>query len=174
MDITATIAKELALPVRQVQAAVALLDDGNTVPFISRYRKEATGGLDDTCLRKLVDRLTYLRNLEKRKEEVEIRNTADNMVYQTEKTLGELGDKIDESEKSGIQAEVDKLKELLKADPFDADATKAQTEAVTQKFYAVSEKLYQNAAPQGGQGCDPNCGGCGNDGVVDADYETVD
>ena len=114
----------------------------------------------------------------KRKEEVEIRNTADNMVYQTEKTLGELGDKIDESEKSGIQAEVDKLKELLKADPFDAEATKAQTEAVTQKFYAVSEKLYA-AAQQAQQAQQAQAGAEGqtaapDDNVVDAEYTEVD
>jgi len=70
MDIIKTIAGELSLPVHQTEAAVTLLDAGNTVPFISRYRKEATGGLDDTCLRQLLERLTYLRNLEARKEEV--------------------------------------------------------------------------------------------------------
>ncbi len=112
----------------------------------------------------------------KRKEEVEIRNTADNMVYQTEKTLGEIGDKIDESEKSGIQAEVDKLKELLKADPFDAEATKAQTEAVTQKFYAVSEKLYAAAqqAQQAQAGADATQNAAPDDNVVDAEYTEVD
>jgi len=70
MDIQKTLAAELSLPITQVQAAVELLDGGNTVPFIARYRKEATGGLDDTCLRNLLERLTYLRNLEARKEEV--------------------------------------------------------------------------------------------------------
>ncbi len=112
----------------------------------------------------------------KRKEEVEIRNTADNMVYQTEKTLGEIGDKIDEAEKSGIQAEVDKLKELLKAESFDAEATKAQTEAVTQKFYAVTEKLYAAAqqAQQAQAGAEGNQGAAGNDNVVDAEYTEVD
>ena len=70
MDIQKTLAAELSLPVNRVQAAVELLDGGNTVPFIARYRKEATGGLDDTCLRNLLERLTYLRNLESRKEEV--------------------------------------------------------------------------------------------------------
>ncbi len=112
----------------------------------------------------------------KRKEEVEIRNTADNMVYQTEKTLNEIGDKIDEAEKSGIQAEVDKLKELLKAESFDAEATKAQTEAVTQKFYAVSEKLYAAAqqAQQAQAGTEGNQGTANNDNVVDAEYTEVD
>ncbi len=64
------LAAELALPQKQVEAAVALLDEGNTVPFIARYRKEVTGGLDDTALRNLAERLAYLRNLEERKKEV--------------------------------------------------------------------------------------------------------
>ena len=70
MDIIATIAKELGIRKTQADAAVELLDAGNTIPFIARYRKEATGALDDITLRDLSDRLTYLRNLEKRKEEV--------------------------------------------------------------------------------------------------------
>ena len=107
-----------------------------------------------------------------RREEVDTHNTADQVVYQTEKTLNELGDKISASEKSEIQAAVDNLKEVNKG--TDIQAIKDATDAVQKAFYAVSEKLYQNAAPQDGQGCDPNCGGCGNDGVVDADYEVVD
>lgn len=70
MTIEEAIAASLSLPLKQVQAAVTLLDEGNTVPFIARYRKEVTGGLDDTVLRKLVDTLTTLRNLEARKAEV--------------------------------------------------------------------------------------------------------
>ena len=70
MDINKILAKELNIKETQVAAAVALMDDGNTIPFIARYRKEATGGLDDQVLRALSDRLTYLRNLAKRKEEV--------------------------------------------------------------------------------------------------------
>ena len=108
-----------------------------------------------------------------RKEEVDTHNAADQPVYQTEKTLNELGDKIDASEKASIQSAIDHLKEVNKGN--DIAAIKAATEEVQKAFYAVSEKLYQNAAPQGGEGCDPNCGGnCGGDNVVDADYETVD
>ena len=108
-----------------------------------------------------------------RKEEVDTHNNAEHVIYQTEKTLGELGDKITEAEKNEIQAAVDNLKEVNKG--TDVAAIKAATEAVQQAFYKVSEKLYQQAHPQGGAGCDPNCGGsCGSDGVVDADYETVD
>ena len=68
--ITGIIAKELEVRESQVQSAIKLIDDGNTIPFIARYRKEATGGLSDEILRTLGERLTYLRNLEKRKEEI--------------------------------------------------------------------------------------------------------
>ena len=104
-----------------------------------------------------------------RRDEVDTHNTADQVVYQTEKTLNELGDKISADEKAGIQSAVDHLKEVNKG--TDVQAIKDATDAVQKAFYAVSEKLYQNAAPQDGQGGNPNAG---NDGVVDADYETVD
>jgi len=102
-----------------------------------------------------------------RREEVDTHNNAEHMIYQTEKTLGELGDKITEEEKTSIQAAVDKLKEVNKG--TDVEAIKAATEELQKAFYAVSEKLYQQAAPQGQPGQQP-----GDDGVVDADYETVD
>ena len=70
MDMMQVLAAELSLTVDQVEKTVALLDEGNTIPFISRYRKEVTGGLDDTVLRKLEERLRYLRNIEARKAEV--------------------------------------------------------------------------------------------------------
>ena len=70
IDIEATLAEELGLGVEQVRKTVALIDEGNTIPFIARYRKEVTGSLDDTVLRDLFDRLNYLRNIEKRREEV--------------------------------------------------------------------------------------------------------
>ncbi len=115
----------------------------------------------------------------KKKEEVDTRNTADNMVYQTEKTLTDLGDKITEDEKSGIQAEVDKLKELLKATELDVEAVKAQTEAVSKKFYEISSKLYADAQAQAQQQAGADAagqanGGAADDNVVDADYKVVD
>ncbi len=70
MNINERLSKELNIPISKLTATVELLDAGNTVPFVARYRKEVTGGLDDTVLRNLLDRLTYLRNLEKRKDEV--------------------------------------------------------------------------------------------------------
>ena len=108
------------------------------------------------------------------KEKVEIRNQADQLVYQAEKTLGEVGDKIPESEKAPVQAGLDKLKETLKGE--DTDAIKAATEDLTQLFYKMSEKLYQQQAPQG----DPNMGGQpggdpnGGQQYYDADYKVVD
>lgn len=70
MDIVTQIAQELNIRHKQAEASIALLDEGNTVPFIARYRKEMTGTLDDEVLRRLEERLSYLRNLEKRKTEV--------------------------------------------------------------------------------------------------------
>ena len=106
------------------------------------------------------------------KEKVEVRNQADQMVYQSEKTLGEVGDKIPESEKAPIQAGIDKLKETLKGD--DTDAIKAATDELTQLFYKMSEKLYQQQPAQG----DPtqagaDAGAAGGE-YYDADYQVVD
>lgn len=70
MDMMETLARELSIGRQQAESAVRLLDEDNTIPFIARYRKEVTGGLDDTVLRALEERLRYLRNLQKRREEV--------------------------------------------------------------------------------------------------------
>jgi len=103
-----------------------------------------------------------------RKEEVDTHNNAEHLIYQTGKTLGELGDKISAEEKSSIEAAVEKLKEANKG--TDLEAIKAASDELQKAFYAVSEKLYQQANPQGAAGgAQP-----GDDGVVDADYETVD
>ena len=119
----------------------------------------------------------------KRKEEIDTRNQGDQMVYQTERTLEELGDKVDAAEKAEVESKLNELKETLKGS--DTAAIKAATEALTQVFYKLSEKMYQQANPQGAQpganpGCDPNCqsGDCskGGDGqqYYDADYTVVD
>ena len=109
------------------------------------------------------------------KEMVEVRNQADQMVYQAEKTLSEVGDKVPESEKAPIQAGIDKLKETLKGE--DTDAIKAATEELTQLFYKMSEKLYQQQAPQGDPAQAGQQGGAqGDQGgqYYDADYKVVD
>ena len=118
----------------------------------------------------------YAAQDKKMKEEVEVRNQADQMVYQSEKTLSEMGDKIPADEKAKVQSALDKLKETLKG--TDTAAIKADTEALTQAFYAVSEKLYQQANPQGGA-AGPDMGAQGDGGAqqgqyYDADYKVVD
>ena len=107
------------------------------------------------------------------KEKVEVRNQADQMVYQAEKTLSEVGDKVPESEKAPIQAGIDKLKETLKGE--DTDAIKAATEELTQLFYKMSEKLYQQA-PQGDAAAQQPGADAGAQGgqYYDADYKVVD
>ncbi len=120
----------------------------------------------------------YAEEDKKRKEEVETRNGAESMVYQCEKALGELGDKVDAADKSDIEAEIAKVKEALSG--TDSEAIKNATEQLQQKFYKVSEKMYQQANPQGAQGFDPNNfqgGATGNgeaDNVYEADYQEVD
>ena len=105
-----------------------------------------------------------------RKDEVDAHNAADQVIYQSEKALQELGDKVTESEKAPIQADIQKLKEANKGS--DVEAIKAATEEAQKAFYAVSEKLYQQqGGPQGGA-AGPNPG-TPDDGVVDADYEEV-
>ena len=115
----------------------------------------------------------------RRKEEVDTRNQADQMVYQTEKTLEEMGDKLDAGDKANIEGELNKVKEALKG--TDTQAIKNATEALTRAFYAVSEKLYSQAGAQPGPDMGGAAGGAtgatnngGDDNVVDADYEVVD
>ena len=111
-----------------------------------------------------------------RKDEVDTHNAADQVIYQTEKTLGELGDKIDAADKASIESAINDLKEKNKGN--DVAAIKAATDAVQKAFYAVSEKLYQQnpqaAADMGGNpGAQNNQGGNDDGGVVDADFEEV-
>lgn len=93
MQITATLAKELQITEKQIEDTVALLDEGNTIPFIARYRKEMTGGLEDTKLRELEERLQYLRNLTERKEDVK------RLIEAGGNLTEELAKKIDAAEK---------------------------------------------------------------------------
>ena len=114
----------------------------------------------------------------KRREEVDLRNGADQMVFQTEKALGELGDKIDASEKADVQAKLDALKDALKGS--DTEAIKAKQEELQKAFYAVSEKVYKAAAeaqaaqqPGAGDAGAQSAGQKPDDGVVDADFKEV-
>ena len=118
----------------------------------------------------------------KRKESIEIKNNAEQTVYQTEKTLGELGDKVSAEDKAKVEAKLEELKKVK--DGEDLEAIKKATEEVTQEFYAISSKMYQQTNPQGAPGADPNMGGnpgadAGqqaphDDNVVDADFKVDD
>ncbi len=112
----------------------------------------------------------------KRKEEVDIRNQADQVVYQTEKALEEAGDKIDANDKATVETAINNLKEAMKG--TDVEAIKAATEEATKAFYPIAEKMYAQANPQGDPnmgGCAGDCGSCNSDpNVVDADYTVVD
>ena len=118
----------------------------------------------------------------KRKEAIEVKNNAEQTVYQTEKTLNELGDKVSAEEKSEIEAKIEEVKKVKDGD--DIEAIKKAMEDLTQAFYKVSEKLYQQNGGAQGQGFDPNNMGGDNagagatnnndDNVVDADFEVQD
>lgn len=120
----------------------------------------------------------------KRKEEIDVRNNADSMVYQSEKTLKDLGDKLGADDKSKVENEINKVKEALKG--TDTEAIKKATEALTQAFYDISAKIYQQnpgaqgagfnpgAGPNPGAGAEGHGGPGGQDNVYDADYKVVD
>ena len=130
----------------------------------------ASSNLSDADIDKAVKEAEqYAEEDKKRKEAIEIRNNADQLVYQSEKTLGEIGDKVDQADKDAVQAEIDKVKEALKG--TDNDQIKAATEALQQKFYEISSKLYSQANPQGAQpGADAGQQANPNDNVYDADF----
>ena len=122
----------------------------------------------------------YAAEDKKHREEIDTRNAADQMVYQSEKTIKDLGDKITSDDKSALQTKIDALKNSLSG--TDIEDIKAKQKELEEKFYEISAKVYQQNAPQGdpnaqGAGCDGNCGNCGNnggdDGYVDADYREV-
>ena len=122
----------------------------------------------------------YAAEDKKRKEEIDVRNQADQMVYQSENTLSEMDDKISPEDKKTIEDALAKVREALKG--TDTEMIKMATEELQKAFYAVSEKLYSQANPQQGQpgaGYDPNAGagpqgGAPGGDYYDADYEVVD
>jgi molecular chaperone DnaK len=134
------------------------------------------GFSDDEIDRMVKDAEQYKAEDEKRKQAVEVRNQADAMIYQTDKALAELGDKVTEEEKTAIEKAKTELNEALQGD--DTDNIKAKSEALSQAFYKVSEKLYQQAAAEqqaaGTQNAEGAQNAGGDDNVVDADYKVVD
>ena len=127
----------------------------------------ASGNLSQDEIDKAVKEAEqYAAEDKSRKDEIDTHNAADQVIYQTEKALGEVGDKIDATDKASVETALNDLKEKNKGN--DVAAIKEATEAVQKAFYAISEKLYQQQ-PQGGQAGPMG----GNDGPVDADFEEV-
>ena len=117
----------------------------------------------------------YAEQDKKNKEAVEIRNNAEQLVFQSEKALTDLGDKLSADEKSGVQAEIDKVKEALKG--TDTEMIKMATDSLSKKFSDLAGKIYQQQAPQGGanMGGQPGAGAQGGPqgNFVDADFTEV-
>ncbi|MCF0120772.1 MAG: molecular chaperone DnaK [Oscillospiraceae bacterium] len=119
----------------------------------------------------------YAAEDKKRKDDVDTRNQADQLVYQSEKTISEMGDKLDAADKSAIEAAISRVKTALSGQ--DTEAIKSASEELQKAFYAASEKLYQQqGGAQGGANCGGDCGNCGDQGnggdYYDADYTVVD
>lgn len=119
----------------------------------------------------------YAAEDKKRREDVDVRNNADQMVYQCEKTLTEMGDKLEEGEKSAVQAKIDETKEALKGD--DIEKIKTASEALQQEIYRISEKVYKAAqeaaaAQQGDASADPSAPQGNDSNVYEADYKDAD
>ncbi len=137
---------------------------------------------DDEIDKAVKEAEQYAAEDKKRKEAIDAQNEADAMVFQTEKSLEELGDKVPASDKSAIETELSKLKALVEKNknnqnPGDAEVAelKAQTEALTKALNEMATKMYQQAAPQegtAGQDTD-HTGGPQDDNVVDADFKEV-
>ncbi|MBP3255468.1 MAG: molecular chaperone DnaK [Clostridia bacterium] len=137
----------------------------------------ASTNLTDEDIEKAVkDAEAHAEEDKKKKEEIEVRNNAESLVYNSEKTLTELGDKISSEEKSKVETEIENVKKALEG--TDTEAIKQATEKLTTAFYAISEKLYSQA--QAGQGANPGAEGTtteegpktdGNGNVYDADYK---
>ena len=130
---------------------------------------------DDEVEKAVKEAEKFAEEDKKRKEKVETANTADQTIYQIEKTLGEVGDKATEEEKAGVQAKIEELKKIKDSD--DVEAVKAAIEAVNQAFYPIATKMYQQAEGAEGAGFDPNAAAGGaqsaphDDNVVDADFK---
>jgi molecular chaperone DnaK len=134
----------------------------------------STNLTEEEIQQKVKEAEKYAEEDRKLKEKVEARNNADSLVYQTEKTLKEMGDKLDPADKKRIEDEVQKVKDALQKD--NTDDIKKSTEDLTKVFYEISAKLYQQAgsAAGGAQGQGGPEGSGEKDNVVDADYEVVD
>ncbi len=132
----------------------------------------ASSNLSDEDIDKAVKEAEkYAEEDKKRKEEVEVRNNAESLVYQCEKAVKDAGDKVDDATKSMVETEVNKVKDALQG--TDTDAIKKATEELQEKFYSVAQQMYQQANPQGDPNAAPN-EQPSEDNVYEADYKEVD
>ena len=136
MDLIAQLARELDLKADDVDAAVKLIDGGNTIPFIARYRKEATGGMDDVALRALNERLGYLRNLEQRKEDVIV------LINAQGKLTPELEQQIREAE------QLQRVEDLYK--PYRKKRMTRAQKAREAGLEPLANMIIMQASPKGG------------------------
>lgn len=123
---------------------------------------------DDDIKRKVDEASKYAEEDKNKKETIETKNSAESVIYQVEKTIKDLGDKVSENEKSDINSKIEALKSIL--DSGDNKDIKAKTDELTQEMYKLSSKLYENNAQQPGASQEAKK----DDDVVDADYEVVD
>ena len=134
---------------------------------------------DDEIQKAIKEAEQYAEQDKKRKEAIDTKNEAESMVFQTEKTLKDLGDKVDAGDKAKVEAELKKLKDLLAKtnveNMSDADVAelKKAKEDLTNVFYEISTKLYQQQAPGAGPNPNPQGANGANDDVVDADYKEL-
>ncbi|MGO4986816.1 molecular chaperone DnaK [Gallicola sp. Sow4_E12] len=126
----------------------------------------STNMSDDEIQRKVDEAEKYAEEDKKKKESIEAKNNAESVIYQAEKTVKDLGDKVDENEKAAVNGKIDDLKKALEAD--NVEDMKQKTEDLTQEVYKMSQKLYEQ---NGGDGSE---NASAQDDVVDADYEVVD
>ncbi|MBQ7835989.1 MAG: Hsp70 family protein, partial [Clostridia bacterium] len=133
----------------------------------------STNMSDADIERAVKDAERFAEEDKKQKDAVETKNRAETMIFQSEKTLGEIGDKVPEADKEDVKAAIEKLKSTVAGG--NTEAIKADTEALEKAFYALSEKLYQQSGAQGAQGFDPTkdagAGASGDGTFYSADYE---
>ena len=146
----------------------------------------STNLTDDDIDKAVKDAEAHAEEDKKKKEEIEVKNNAESLVYNSEKTLNDLGDKISGEEKAKVETEIDNTKKALETN--DTEKIKEATEKLTKVFYDMSEQLYKNANPNGAAGVDPNAATSGtgadngsdannggdNGNVYDADYKVED
>ena len=138
----------------------------------------ASTNLTDEDIDKAVkDAEAHAEEDKKKKEEIEVKNNAESLIYNSEKTLTDLGDKISGEEKAKVETEIENTKKALETN--DTEKIKEATEKLTKVFYDMSEQLYKSANPNGAEGVDPNAAGEGpktdeNGNVYDADYKVED